>query len=985
MKHSKNWCFCSSKGAGLTASALALLCATACQDDFGGYYNQPSWVSSSSGQVLKARSDCKTYLKLVDKTLFSKQVEGSGQYTFLVPTDEAFDAFFANNPYGYKSVDDIPDDVAARMVSSWMMYNSYPCDTLSNVLSSFNTWSTNEAFKHQTPSYDVLRQETIDGVDYQIYEYPFPSTTFALDNNAPDWNNYRYLPIYTNRYNNNNGITSDDWQKVVGSEFSPYGNYLQAGIIDAGSGASNPGDLFCQNGVIHLVNKVVMPLENMDVLIRTYGDGTAVDEPSEAKQGAWALLRKMLYHKSGNESYCFFSLMENTTAAHYFEKAYPELDMTNFRLRRYDVTNTPFRLNIENYYNMQNAHSSSADCFYTNYNGGMTFYVPEKSVLLKYINERLFRYIGIELTEETTQEEFDAAFNKLSDNVIIALWASMQADGMIWPSQFESSAVNSVGSSEHINGYDDNVKYDNSVLAAGMASNAMWQITNFVPKTSAFEGIASRFLLDPAYSITQDFIDTYYSSTIYGNMLKSKLASMDDVDLTLILWDDANMKWWDNIHYSTLLSTYASGSAGNETSVLSPLMAGIVNGYVERESVDALDLEVDPLNGAYGGWAYTNNYYGGVMRYRKSGKMIDGKPEIQIQTTWSLSNDANEQTVRTDIFANNYSNLPEHLQMTEPTEGSYTSVVKDNSVEYNNGNVYLMTEHSAPLSYPLEGTYGDGQVCPNKSLSALYYLRAYLNADANSANPQHTIFKKYFDYYQNHKSEKANADTIAIGSGYWTIFVPTDEALQYAIDYSKTHQITYQIPATETEKARDTTVAGMVLLRNPDYLPSDPTVNDANWVDSVIYFLNTYITKSGCYPDDGLSAIYEMSEAWDGMLASNRQAATQYLVTTNCVVTDMDRAVTVDGQSKVVKAWDGLISGGRMSGYVAKTDGGKLQYFGRPYTSGAYQVVDVYNSNEMTDVFDNTVVREQGQSNIMAPNCMIHSLNGFIVYKIAGH
>ena len=125
-----------------------------------------------------------------------------------------------------------------------------------------------------------------------------------------------------------------------------------------------------------------------------------------------------------------------------------------------------------------------------------------------------------------------------------------------------------------------------------------------------------------------------------------------------------------------------------------------------------------------------------------------------------------------------------------------------------------------------------------------------------------------------------------------------------------------------------------------------------------------------------------MSEAWDGLKASNREAPKQYLVTTNSVITDMDR---LDANGNVVKAWDGLISGARMSGYVAKSgDANQLQFFGRAYTSGAYQVVDVYNANEITDKFDNTVVRQVGQSNIMAPNCMIHSLNGFVIYKISG-
>ena len=172
-------------------------------------------------------------------------------------------------------------------------------------------------------------------------------------------------------------------------------------------------------------------------------------------------------------------------------------------------------------------------------------------------------------------------------------------------------------------------------------------------------------------------------------------------------------------------------------------------------------------------------------------------------------------------------------------------------------------------------------------------------------------------------------------------------------------------------------------MRHPDDLPAKPAdaENTYNWEDSVIYFLSSYMTKSGCFPDDGLSALYETSEAWGGLGAANREATQQYLVSTSATVTDVDR---VDAKGNVIRAWEGLVSGGQLSGYVAKTaDGNKLQYFGRPYSSGAYEVVNVYNSNEMTSDFDNTVVRQAGQSNILCHNAIIHSLNGFIIYKIA--
>lgn len=981
----------------LPVMAVATLALAGCRDDFGGYYDQPSWVEKSSAEVLQGRSDCKTYQALVEKTLFYKQLEGSGQYTFIVPTDKAFSDFFANNPYGYKSVDDIPADVAARMVSSWMLYNSYPCDSISNVLSGFNDWTEGGAFKHQTPSYDVLRKDVVNGK--QAFVYETLGGTFSLSNNAPSWNNYRWLPVFTQRFLSKNSITSADWSALVGSSFSQYGNYLEAGFVDTGSSADNAGDLFCQNGVIHLVDKVVMPLDNMDAIIRTYGEGTAQGEPEAAKQGGWGLLNKILNHKLASGNYQFLSYTSDVTATHYFEKAYPDLDMSNLQLRNYNSNVNPFLLNVEAYTNMAAGTSlgmSGNDLHYNNYNGGMTFYVPAQAALKNYIESRLFSYVGAPQGWDESQEQFDAAFNKLSDNVLPTLWQALQSDGTIWPSQF-SKAENAVGQTEHIDGYDADATYEKSVLASGFASNGLWNIIKYVPKTAAFEGVASRYLLDPAYSYEEQIITTNYARTIYANQLASKLSGKDDVDMTMILWGDDNARWWDDLYYNGAISAFVNQSKynavegtstsatteRNNTNRSGQINQNVTYNYIEREKIDALDLTVDPLNGAYGGWAYTNTMAGGVVRYRMSGNTVEGQPEIQLQSSWNLANDVNERAMY-DAFNTDHDAVPALLQQTEPTANGYVSLYKDPSYsQYINGNVYMTAQHSVPTYYALDGTYGDGAQFYAEGLSKFSYLRAYLVADSLGAR-EHTIFKQYFDFANEKVFNGAKLENVAdgtaslnIGSGFWTIFIPTDEAMQWAIDNK--------------------------LIFNINNIKSLVTNGDANYIDSCCYMINAYITKNGCYPDDGLSAFYEPTDAWDGIGGTSRVAATRYLISTNNKMVDLDKVRTIkvetivpdmngndsiayENKDVVVKAWEALISGANMSAYVEKAGAQhELQYTGRPYTSGAFQCVDVYNANDITGgLFDNTVIRKPGKSNIICQNGVIHALNGFVIYKIAG-
>ena len=898
------------------------LAVTSCKDEFEEYYERPGWLEEPAVDVLKSRGDCQTYLKLVGKTLFSKQLEGSGSYTFFVPTDGAFKEFFADNPYGYHSVDDIPMDVASQMVSFLMLYNQYAADSLGNTLEGYNTWNRGTAYKHQTPSYEVLTRA----------EYKGDSIWVLNDigsNWVENWHNYRYLPAFSNLYMDLSTLKPDvDYVHFFPqSSWSQFGNVLGARILDAGNGT---GDLFCENGVVHLIDKVIMPLLNFDEMIDRYSE-EAEHLPAEAEGGAWGIMKNVVNHRLGDGNYQMLTFYESTVATHYYEDVYPDYDLSTFKLRTY---NDYPKLNYNGYLGLVEGDDS--------YNSGFTLFLPEQDVLSDYIDKRILQYVAHNGWNES-QEGFDEAFNRLSSEVIVTLYHALFSNGIVWPSQFPY-AKNLISSNdrqkEFFSGGSNGRAFDaTTILSSAFAGNGLYHITKYMPQTAAFEGVGSRFLLDPAYSNMEQLYRINLSSSVYSHMLFSRLCSEESVNYNVILSDDNLMKQWGGVTYDGVAGIFKD-NAGDVNSAINTL--GTMS-YIERDTLDALDFEVDPLDGAYGGWAFTNTSQGNVIRYKKSGNVIQTKPEIIVQSFWSLQNDPAEQYYTTANGVFSFDNLPaDHMpQSIAPTAGTYTSVIKDPSFDgYVNGNVYLATAQSAPL-YSANAYSANGHSFLGGAQLSLYNtVELYLKSDSLQATPRHSIFKKLWE------KSKSAAAAPAIGSGFYTVLIPTDEAMQAAID------------------------GGYIC--SYDSLARLSSSNQ--WADSAASYINPYIIRTDAFPDDGLSTLYS-SMLWESPSQVVDLGSVGYPVATN--------------YAPMSDEWEDLMSGTtRMSGYVNKLPGAgqtknRLQFLGRDYVMGSQRAVAAINASDLfADRFTNTVVRELGQSNVLGQNGVIHSLDGFIIYQV---
>ena len=286
------------------------------------------------------------------------------------------------------------------------------------------------------------------------------------------------------------------------------------------------------------------------------------------------------------------------------------------------------------------------------------------------------------------------------------------------------------------------------------------------------------------------------------------------------------------------------------------------------------------------------------------------------------------------------------FQTQQPAAGTYASVYKDPTYDgYLNGNVYVAADESAPLYFPSDIEVNGNNFIGGTPWSLYATIDRYLYTDSLQAEPRHSLFKKYWEH------AKTAGSAPSIGSGYHTILIPTDEALQRAIDLG--------------------------LMIDADYMKrmdANTEAHDYNYHDTAAYYVNAYILTTDVLPDDGASTLYS-SNLWSCPNVPIDMGGSGFLVTTKCAPMSDD--------------WEDLMSGTtRMSMYLSKLDGtgktkNRMQFLGRTYQQGSMNAVAAINASDlMPGSFDNCVVRELGQSNVIGPNGIIHSLNGFIIYQV---
>jgi uncharacterized surface protein with fasciclin (FAS1) repeats len=240
---------------------LSVLVLTQCeQDNWGSYYDRPSWLGPPIYQTLVQEGNFSMFVACIDRTGYA--LDRSGSYTVFAPNDEAFAAYLADK--GVASVDDLDDQLVTDIVSYALIINPYTIEGLCRFEDP--TYGTEfGAFKRQTMYYPVLRKGQVridvDGVPTYVEGYYLDQNVlftnsageFPSSFNTSELNN-KYYPYFLTEYED---FTAEDYGILFGDEDRYTGrNAYNAQMVGE--------PISAENGWIYELDRVVEPVPSLD-------------------------------------------------------------------------------------------------------------------------------------------------------------------------------------------------------------------------------------------------------------------------------------------------------------------------------------------------------------------------------------------------------------------------------------------------------------------------------------------------------------------------------------------------------------------------------------------------------------------------------------------------------------------------------------------------------------------------------------------------
>lgn len=553
---------------------LMLLLPTGCTDT-EEQYERPSWLEPPIYDVLAGKGNFSLYLQAADKTLYSSILKGAGNYTVFAPNDDAFRRFLSE--HSYASVSEVPVDILTQIVAYSMVFNRFETVHLGDVLNT-GVWETGTSIKKRSSYYKTLYKETIDGVEQWVVDSPADVTAVVTP--------YKFLPIFTESYFTGNTLVAMDYEK-----FFPGAVYSG---LNAATGSVLAKDMYAENGIIHEVDAVNLPLENLDEML--------------GKEGRESF-RNILETKVGG-SWLFVSYLlgENTTEV--YKKLYPERNISAVYCKTYQ--NLPYLLNNEDYKGTETATTEQQ---------GYTLIVPS--------NESVEKFAAM-LRER-------AEVGDLSELSLTALTYFLKAHmvpRIVWPSHFASEQNSN---EEFLNGEGkDGPGFDACVTKSSFASNGVLYDTKEVVQSKYFTTVYSEILLNKdCRTLANVAYEKFFINDWIPELTKSKLTGDKEVDYIMVLPSDELLKA-DGFSYDEVNKRFLNENLASSTDA-EDRMKRLLRSCVFKRTKGMTEL--DDFSGfsqlPYDGYGYAVNIYGDIIRFKDNklqglGNILDGT-EVEVE------------------------------------------------------------------------------------------------------------------------------------------------------------------------------------------------------------------------------------------------------------------------------------------------------------------------------------------------------------------
>ena len=515
----------------LLVFGVVILAAGCRKKAFEEYYGRPDNLASPIYQQLAAKGNFKSFLACIDRANYKTTLSAAGYWTMFAPNDKAFEQFLANR--SLPDISQLDSGTCRQIVTYALVYNGFTKEKLGDYQSSLG-WVVNNAFKRRTAFYSGYYQDTTAGG--LAVKALGANRTFSI--NRTDFilgdNNNKHLPYFVDNYLSAKGLTPADY-----NYFFPATPYMGFNVVNAAVVTPN---IVAENGYIHEVDKVLLPLPNIDKYLASN------PQYSEFKKLFDKYLVSFILHAEATNRYKLLTGLND-----------------NVYIKTFNA-GLAYSPNNENYLKTQDNDGQS---------DGWTMFVPTNTALLPYINSVLL--------------ENYPSLDQLPLQIIIDFLNAHMFQTTVWPSKFAST--------NNVQNEPAKFNKDIDIVDKQVLSNGLFYGTNKVQQANVFSTVYGKAYLDPKYLLMTRALDQNYRFIITVSTLRYTVIMMSDALLRLKGYDfNTTLNAWTYTAPGTTAVTSGNVPRDMVQRILATHIIPTPNGELDNISGSGI---VETLNGEY--------------------------------------------------------------------------------------------------------------------------------------------------------------------------------------------------------------------------------------------------------------------------------------------------------------------------------------------------------------------------------------------------